>query len=696
MKLDFDRFVGEVATEFAGRIERERVQTLLTIEDDYDFDSTRASSSRLILRSLKVVGEKSDGDAIEFEHQFESGLNMLIADNLKGKSSVFKIIKYALTGRNSIKNDVKKWLNRVLLNFDIDDDQYAIYLNMEGSRLSARLVSGRGGSITKFDEAAYDVVLSANSESKFQEGMQDFFFEKFGYYSLQWTQKDSRKDSLQLNRAGITWPTIFKSIYLESKDSSSLIFGDQGTKIFQVLLGLDLTFPINRLSVKKDFLIHELAKARSSIAGVNRPSAEKQHLYDQLAAIEEQIRGIEHESSKKSDAVEQYKQYDNLIAELSLTNAKIVASSDRFRQLFKKKSEIQKSISESKEEASVTQRESTKASREILRLGEFLESGRFFSNLDIKRCPSCDQGVVHQRDPHSLNNECILCHKSVEVEDEFDDSLYRSKLEELETAVSELEVRKAELAKFEATLNDELEGVNKQIRAIEAEQSIFEDVEPLKKQLAEVQAKINEQKQTAQLVGTELEKLTSERAVLQYRLGQIDDNAPDDTSELLDIDLQVLEFAISLLQSKRLETVEAILRELEQLMLAEIRQLGLISITEVRIDETFNIEYKQDGSYISFESVAEGEKLRAKLALYLSVIQLEIEHNVGRHVRFLIIDSPAKEEGDSQYLKGLSEVLRNIEDRLGNKLQIVIGTAERALAGVAKHERAFPESKFVF
>ena len=74
-----------------------------------------------------------------------------------------------------------------------------------------------------------------------------------------------------------------------------------------------------------------------------------------------------------------------------------------------------------------------------------------------------------------------------------------------------------------------------------------------------------------------------------------------------------------------------------------------------------------------YDNIAEGEQLRAKIAFYLSLIQLDIEFNFGRHTRLLIIDSPGKEEADSKYLEGLTQVLNSIEDRYGDNLQILLG-----------------------
>jgi hypothetical protein len=75
---------------------------------------------------------------------------------------------------------------------------------------------------------------------------------------------------------------------------------------------------------------------------------------------------------------------------------------------------------------------------------------------------------------------------------------------------------------------------------------------------------------------------------------------------------------------------------------------------------------------------------------------LDIEFNFGRHTRFLIIDSPGKEEADENYLQGFSSILRGIQERLGDELQILIGTAERELEGAIERQNITPKQTFVF
>ena len=131
-------------------------------------------------------------------------------------------------------------------------------------------------------------------------------------------------------------------------------------------------------------------------------------------------------------------------------------------------------------------------------------------------------------------------------------------------------------------------------------------------------------------------------------------------------------------------------------MLNEIHQFGLLSITDVNIDSKFNISYIQNGIPIKFDSIPEGEQLRVKLAFYLSIIQMDIEKNIGRHTRFLVIDSPNKEEGDSRYLEGLKDILLNIDRRYKENLQIIIATASRGLENILKHQSVYGEGEYLF
>ncbi len=138
--------------------------------------------------------------------------------------------------------------------------------------------------------------------------------------------------------------------------------------------------------------------------------------------------------------------------------------------------------------------------------------------------------------------------------------------------------------------------------------------------------------------------------------------------------------------------------KLENLILKEIHAFGIHSITTLQINNKYDLVFTQNGELEGFNDLTEGEKLRVKLAFYLSLIQLDIEHNLGRHPRFLIFDSPGSEEMIEKHLHGLSDILKNVNARFGEELQIFIGSALREFSQITSPEKALikGEDEFIF
>lgn len=222
------------------------------------------------------------------------------------------------------------------------------------------------------------------------------------------------------------------------------------------------------------------------------------------------------------------------------------------------------------------------------------------------------------------------------------------------------------------------------------------DIERTNKELEALNVEIQRLQSSKDPLIEKESDLRDDKAVLEYRINLLSDEFSSTEEHDIDRKINLIKAAITELNATQYERSLNILNKLENIMLDELHQFGLTSITEIKIAQNLDIKYKQGGEYIGFNDIAEGEQLRAKLAFYLGLIQLDISKNYGRHTRLLIIDSPNKEEGDTNYLNGLKEVLSNIEKRYSNNLQILIGTATRELADVFKHQTVVEEGKYVF
>ena len=699
MTFDFDKFSRKIHKRHKDYFSISEVKSLLNLGDDYQRDTPISTGKRLSILAIELKGVKSNGEVIKFSQKIDKGIHIWLADNLKGISTLFKVIKLALTGQNDIKPDVKKWLSHILVVFSIDKRKYSSYLDLKGARLSASLFKGAVGCISSVQSSQLVSLFSESSTTAYQASLEKFFFSQFSYYSLKWTQKKSAKDSHGLLEANASWRTYFKSIFLESKDSDKLFYGGQGKKILQILLGLEFTYVINRLTVKKEMLQSQKGYLKN-IQGNNHASKDmKSQLKARIVELESLLSSTSQEDEGARTSLSAlYKKQSLILDEIDLVSQKNKSFQESSQKLFS----IQQHRASLEEDLSRARKASEKFERNIIDLKEFLDVGIFFSGLDIKQCPNCNCGISKDRRIHQKSTkQCLLCNNPFDkVIDDSKREIYLEKIKKLSNSKQEI---LREIKRIENQISTLDRNYRRELNANQTFQSQLDNGSSLfvfNQKLSSLESQISKEQEHLRLKKhsiAERDKLIAELAVVRFQLAQLQPNSDVSQEDgKLEAKIALLQDAIVELNEKRYTVSCNVLKRLSDIMLSEIHMLGLNSITEIEVSKKFDIQYRQNGEFISFEAIAEGEQLRAKIALYLSLIQLDIEYNFGRHTRFLIIDSPGKEEGDSQYLQGLASVLKNIENRFGSELQIFIGTAERGLSDVIDNQSIFKSGQFLF
>lgn len=693
--MDYSKFAKKIHTEFEGRLKAEEVDALLLgTEDSFNKDSPMSTNKRLIVRSLKIIGNKSS-ENFEFTMDYKEGVNILIADNLKGKSSIFKLVKYALTGRNRLRKDVERLINYVFLNFSVNQKEYTVFLDLTKPRLLAKLFHHEVKTledVVRFDDKKY---FEAKNGASFEDQIQNFFFNQFSYYSLKWTQKDSSKTSAGLNEAGASWATYFQSILLESKDSDKLMYGNQGKKIFEMLLGMELTYPINRLMVKRDKLGYEQARNLNiQISNNIRNESTANDLTEKIKNTDEELKKLYIEDSNEQKIIQLSDKFDNVLQDIEKNNQEKIRIYKEIDDLSLNILSLKRNLTSLIGSKKNIEKEINSSMKQKNSLEEFIQIGVFFSNLDIKHCPACDHNLLESKKQESIKkNECSLCHKDVTNKD-VDTSAYENKINALDELIFKLKQELAGIESKSISIKRSLNEQKSEFDIVKDKLQQVPDLSAMKSNLTQLEREIvslraNESQNNRK------NELIAEKAVLEYKLKEIE-NKKSKPSESYDLKLEVLEFAILELSKQRAQLGKKVTERLSFLMTQEAQALGLGSITKVFVSNNLDIKYEQSGEYIVFNDFSEGEQLRAKIAFYLSLIQMDIEFNLGRHTRLLMIDSPAKEEGDSTYLEGLSKLLRSIETRFGGELQILIATAERDLENVVTNQKIIPIGQYVF
>ena len=705
MNFDYDSFVAALHKEFTGDFSVSEIKELLNLEDEISRDTPLSTGKRLVINFVSFTGKKTTEEiqefsdhAIEYNQEISSGVNIWVADNLKGKSSIFKVIKFALTGHNTLKNNISKWIDHILVVFSINDKKYTVYINNSKSKVSAALYNKEIKLYPAEGQHSEEEIFTVKNKENFQSQLQDFFFRQFDYYSLRWTQKSSVKDSDELLDVSTSWKTYFKSIFLESKDSAELMYGGQGSKIFQMLLGLYLTFPINKLTVHKDLLMHQKGRQQSYESREVQDNEEKKaELQRSLDETTGKLNDLIQAEGKTTDITSLVTRYDTIMEEINKENAKSfkinIAIQDNRNN--KVKNESRRQYVEN--ELNKLKKELQKAKRQEADIKEYLEIGVFFSNLDLKSCPSCSHPVTSEKKRKAVTaHTCALC--SDDVSHDVSDVNTETHSTKIQQLMQLQEGLKFPIDAFESEF-EELRKKNTQLYneniKLEHQLNSIKDTAALNSKLIELQEEINEERQRVRPRDAEKNELIEKKTILNFRIGQFGEVPSKGGDQKIEQKIKLVSKAIEELNKVRFSEGQSILKKLSDLMTAEVKALGL-KISEITISDRFDIKYKQDGDYLSFGEIAEGEQLRAKLAFYLSLIQLDIEHNYGRHSRFLIIDSPGKEEGDKNYLEGLTKLIKELEERFGDKLQILIGTAERSLENTVTHQNVFPADNYVF
>lgn len=702
-KFNFNSFVQDQYEQFKDSLSLEEVKDILLLEKDaYYKDNPQSTGKTLVLDLLAFKGEKDNGDIIDFKAKLKTGLTIWITknSNLKGKSSIFKIIKFALTGDNSITPNVSNWIKEIFLSFTIGVHNYTIHIINKKGQI-AKLYNIGISDWRELEDIQKIPLFKTFNQADFRSEIQDFFFHQFSYYSLKWTQSSSKKDSVDLLESSISWATYFKSIYLESKDYGVLFFGGnierhQGVKLFQTLMGLDLTYAINQLTIKKDFLQNEKAKDKLKLQkSKSDVEQKKKDLTRKVSEINDQLAFLHKLSISPID-----KEINNLQKEYNA----LLIKYEEANKLTNETRELQKEI-ENKEATYEQKRKDylslqnriNNIQKSILELKEHTEIGIFFSNLEVKNCPSCHHSIDETRKKTNLKaHSCPLCSDPIITTEEVDIEEHKTKIANLEFELIQANERlttiKLEGSQLSQILTDQRKRLlaNKKILELNNPNILFLQIQAIYSRISELisQNPLNNQKK---------EEYIAQKAVLEYQLQEIEnDSKKIKVSDKIDTKIKLLEKSIEALLVKRLEIGKDIISRLEEKMLYEIQFFGISSITGVRITEKFDVKYLQATEEISFEKISEGEQLRAKLAFYLSLIQLDIEYSMGKHTRFLMIDSPGREEAGTKYMEGLISVLQNIQERFGDKLQILIATADSRFENMLKNEFVYPEETYIF
>ncbi|HEY5591325.1 MAG TPA: hypothetical protein VIK55_09935 [Paludibacter sp.] len=705
MRIDFNykKFIKYVHNRFLDSYSEENIENLFELNESYEKDNPKSPGKILFINEIIFSGVKSGQEPFSYSRKFQKGINTWIADNLKGKSTIFKIIKYCLTGDNTIKKVIKEWFKDILLEFSLTNDIYTVHIDATSPRVNCTLYKFGIKDFQKLKKeeklnlVSPDIIFKVSGEKGFTEKMEEFFFNELSFYTLQYRHRPGNKN--ESVEANLSWSTYFNSIYLESSNYKYLYFekeniGKQGTKILEMLLGLRLTYPINQLTLLRDMKLEKMRNAQFVLGKTQK--VKKDDLKKLTEEFEEVNRKLA-ELNKQKD----FESFENILIEYNKLKVDIATKKSEHNNLQsaydnvnKHLSDIENEIKQFEDDINAREREVKKIEKDILQKELFVDTDSFFTNLEVYECPHCEHPVsnemkVQERDTH----KCSLCGTTV--------SIKKSDDEQQKAQIVQQTADKDEIVNNIKSLKEQLHDKRSRLKGINIEYTLSlttlqnfpktEEDEIRFNELGNILRHETEAQKQFQEALSKKDGYIEMRGSLRYRIEELkkqDETALTDEGARYEKEVEVLNYGIDGLRRKRSDLNNEMLQKFQTLIWTQIQEFGINTITDVKIDEKYDLVLVQHGKEEKFEDLVEGEKLRVKLAFYLAIIQLDIDHQLGRHPRFLIFDAPGSEEMIPSHLHGLVENFKTINRKFQDNLQIFIGSAVRDFSDITDPSKA--------
>ena len=636
------------------------------------FAARRRRRTRLAIRRLRFRGAKC-GD-----FRFHPGVNVLRAGNDKGKSSILKLIHFCLTGKNELKKDVDDWIDEVELEIEIDGLPHVIAVDKRG-RPKGQLVEG--GLEDELDGTldgvpAVEPLLAWQSAKEMQEKLEGFMNEVFGLRPLMGTQKDSRKGSDALLDSLTSYRAYFRGLYVNQDLgyttllTDGLAYGNHFMKVLGMLLGIDGIEAFFAVDARRAHLENALGKEERYHRRLESRRLEATPDRRDLATLDEDLGKLElYIDELKTERT-------RLLVQATSDDAdkRLGALSDRLLKLDDAREGAARRLRASEDELEA-------ARREIAELETALASRRALSPIQPEKCPVCTRALAERRRfPEPRAGSCLLCHEDLPAAEHTGDTTGDG------TGDTDFE---ALAEKRLAAARDGLEALGRQVgarRAVLEETEVR--LEKLRRQKRNLQSQLRSAFQGVAEIEREIELETRYLGRLEAErenAARIASEGDGSGMEKLLRDKQILDAVTRHLRTAAATKNERTKRAFTDRILEHCTAMGFPGLEDVHLDARLEPRIVQNGKTYRFDELSPGEKVRFVLAFYLALATGGKES--GLHPGLLLIDSPGKEEMVDKDFAVVVELLREIEDRYRDEIQILVASSIPAISGATDPEK---------
>lgn len=593
-----------------------------------------AAAARLHLSAMRfaavktLTGVNADGTQaaadhteqvpVQFSWDFVTGLHGVGSDkNLRGKSSITRILLWALRGRCDLREDVRNWLRHVEVDFLVDTTEYRLAFDVANGVPNGRLVRKHGSS--------WATSGTFSDDAEFEGTMGATMMNALSLPAIAATQEGRRFQH--------AWPTYAGALVVRG-DSLDVLLGDVKfaglpSRLLQMFVGSDW------------------AAARAEATSAHTVAAAQLTQVQKAAEDHAAAMGAAYQAAEQ--AVAEARARLDALPEPSEAMAGVEAALRRLPALDEAATAVNAVVADAK-----TARDQVAAELSAVKFArnataEDALAHRFFQQLRPTVCPRCSAPVTAERRvEEEQGHTCSVCVTTLDLEAFEQDRL---------TATSATGVGPGGSAADPDHREDEEEIVDD---VVALEKAVADAERRLAEAQAEQQRRAGDREQVAAIItaasqqgpqaqarrAAELDIARSEGVAdaLRPETGLI---GPDEGEmERLRGDVAVLDAAVKLTsswvtvpQKDRLDALSGRITDLA-------RSFGMMNLTVVELDGAARMKVTTGGATTSYSTCERGEKLRLKVATAIALIEQARRSGVGRHPGLLFVDSPGSEEMD--------------------------------------------------
>jgi len=611
------------------------------------------------------VGDGVTTEPFEFSWTLGPGLHVVGShENLRGKSTVLEVIRWALRGRCRLQADVRSWLRHVQVAFTVGIEHLQVSFDVtEGSPHGAVLLAGGSGPAVQ--------LVAFDDEDSFVAAMDAVMMPRLHLQRIAAWQSGQSVEH--------TWVAYAGALSVSSGDGLAYLIGDTQfsglpSRLLSMFLGAAWTAPRAEALTASKAVEASLTNLQSRDDEREAASAGRR---EQAAA---EVAAAQALLDDQPDSDGRLADIEAAVNRLGGVSADVALLSGQLQDLRAAEQDIRRQLKDEQ-------------ARKHAQLEDAL-GRRFFNALRPTACPRCAAPVTEdRRAQEQQGHECSMCSTDLDLE-----AFTR------EVLVSST----APAAEREAALRSATLGASAAI-AVESDPDATEDVADDEEGAeAALQAALNQAVRSTTAVAADLREANSERdrimalarsgrevagALARRREAEL---ALARAQGALDV-LQVTQTDGEVAQREDLERRRTVLaaaervtadwvRDAQKEALVRVseritqlaRDFGIPQLTSIKLSGNATMKVFKGGAETNYTGCAPGEKLRLKVATAVALLEAGFETQIGRHPGLLTVDSPGSEEATTESLDTMLRALGAVAAASAG-MQVIIATTRTDL-----------------